>query len=110
MEIVRQPKSKIRTTDVLRLAAIARDFYLDGKSKIEIAESYGISRFKVARLLEEARAAGVCLSSTCRSESIRRCPGGCSQRTDCGTRSSSKAPRFPRRCYGLDWRVSPEIS
>ena len=59
MEIVRQPKSKIRTTDVLRLGAIARDFYLDGKSKIEIAESYGISRFKVARLLEEARAAGV---------------------------------------------------
>ena len=55
MEIVRQPKSKIRTTDVLRLAAIARDFYLDGKSKIDIAESYGISRFKVARLLEEAR-------------------------------------------------------
>lgn len=59
MEIVGPPRSGIRTTDLLRLAAIARDFYLDGKSKIDIAEDYGISRFKVARLLEEARAAGV---------------------------------------------------
>lgn len=59
MEIVGSPRSGIRTTDLLRLAAIARDFYLDGKSKIDIAEDYGISRFKVARLLEEARAAGV---------------------------------------------------
>jgi DNA-binding transcriptional regulator LsrR (DeoR family) len=59
MEIVGQPRSRIRTTDLLRLAAIARDFYLDGKSKSDIAETYGISRFKVARLLEEARATGV---------------------------------------------------
>jgi len=59
MEIVGPPRSGIRTTDLLRLAAIARDFYLEGKSKIDIAEDYGISRFKVARLLEEARAAGV---------------------------------------------------
>ncbi|WP_405576335.1 sugar-binding transcriptional regulator [Streptomyces sp. NBC_01092] len=29
-------------------------FYLDGKSKIEIAEEFGISRFKVARRLETA--------------------------------------------------------
>jgi DNA-binding transcriptional regulator LsrR (DeoR family) len=59
MEIVGQPRSRIRTTDLLRLAAIARDFYLGGKSKSDIAETYGISRFKVARLLEEARATGV---------------------------------------------------
>jgi DNA-binding transcriptional regulator LsrR (DeoR family) len=59
MEIVGQPRSRIRTTDLLRLAAIARDFYLDGKSKSDIAATYGISRFKVARLLEEARATGV---------------------------------------------------
>jgi len=44
---------------MLRLAAIARDFYVNGKSKSDIAEEYGISRFKVARLLEEARVAGV---------------------------------------------------
>jgi DNA-binding transcriptional regulator LsrR (DeoR family) len=59
MEIVGPPRSRIRTTDLMRLAAIARDFYLDGKSKSDIAERYGISRFKVARLLEEARAGGV---------------------------------------------------
>jgi DNA-binding transcriptional regulator LsrR (DeoR family) len=59
MEIVGPPRSRIRTTDLMRLAAIARDFYLDGKSKSDIAEHYGISRFKVARLLEEARAGGV---------------------------------------------------
>ncbi|HEY9377152.1 MAG TPA: sugar-binding domain-containing protein [Jiangellaceae bacterium] len=59
MEIAGPPRSRLRTTDVLRLAAIARDFYLDGRSKSDIAESYGISRFKVARLLDEARASGV---------------------------------------------------
>jgi DNA-binding transcriptional regulator LsrR (DeoR family) len=40
-------------------AAVARRYYLDGKSKIEIAEEYGLSRFKVARLLEIARSSGM---------------------------------------------------
>src|SRR3954447_21318131 len=43
---------------VLR-ASIARRYYLDGKSKIEIADEFGLSRFKVARLLEAARASGL---------------------------------------------------
>jgi DNA-binding transcriptional regulator LsrR (DeoR family) len=59
MEFVGQPASGARVAGIMRLAAIARDFYLAGKSKSDIAEEYGISRFKVARLLEEARAAGV---------------------------------------------------
>jgi DNA-binding transcriptional regulator LsrR (DeoR family) len=33
---------------------MARLFYLENKSKIEIAEEFGISRFKVARMLENA--------------------------------------------------------
>lgn len=41
------------------LARIGRDYYLDNRSKVEIAETYGVSRFQVARLLEEARASGV---------------------------------------------------
>jgi DNA-binding transcriptional regulator LsrR (DeoR family) len=45
--------------ELVRLAAVARDFYLEGKSKSEIAEEHGLSRFKVARLLQEARAAGI---------------------------------------------------
>ena len=36
------------------LASIARRYYLDGRSKVEIAEEFGVSRFKVARLIDEA--------------------------------------------------------
>jgi DNA-binding transcriptional regulator LsrR (DeoR family) len=43
---------------VLR-ASIARRYYVDGKSKIEIADEFGLSRFKVARLLEIARTSGL---------------------------------------------------
>ena len=40
-------------------ASVARRYYLDGRSKIEIAEEYGLSRFKVARLIESARSSGL---------------------------------------------------
>ena len=40
-------------------ASVARRYYLDGRSKIEIAEEFALSRFKVARLLEDARASGL---------------------------------------------------
>src|SRR3954469_19929920 len=40
-------------------ASIARRYYLDGRSKIEIAEELGLSRFKVARLLDVARETGL---------------------------------------------------
>lgn len=44
-----------------RRAAIraARMFYLEDRSKVEIAAELGISRFKVARLLADAREAGI---------------------------------------------------
>src|SRR5919205_3125949 len=41
------------------LASVARRYYLDGKSKVEIADELKLSRFKVARLLDEARASGL---------------------------------------------------
>jgi DNA-binding transcriptional regulator LsrR (DeoR family) len=41
------------------MATAARRHFIDGRSKIEIAEELGVSRFKVARLLETARATGV---------------------------------------------------
>lgn len=44
---------------LVRLAEIARRFYLDGRSKVEIAEEFGLSRFKVARALEAARDRGI---------------------------------------------------
>lgn len=40
-------------------ASIARRYYLDGRSKSEIADEFEISRFKVARLLEDGRASGL---------------------------------------------------
>lgn len=40
-------------------ASVARRYYLDGKSKIEIGEEFQLSRFKVARLLDDARASGL---------------------------------------------------
>jgi DNA-binding transcriptional regulator LsrR (DeoR family) len=41
------------------LASVARRFYLDGRSKVEIGEEFGLSRFKVARLLDAARDSGL---------------------------------------------------
>ncbi|GAA4655747.1 sugar-binding transcriptional regulator [Arthrobacter cryoconiti] len=41
------------------LADIGRAYYLDNRSKVEIATEYGISRFQVARFLDEARAEGI---------------------------------------------------
>jgi DNA-binding transcriptional regulator LsrR (DeoR family) len=49
----------LRPAELVRAAAIARRYYLDGKSKVEIAREFGLSRFKVARVLDEARATGL---------------------------------------------------
>jgi DNA-binding transcriptional regulator LsrR (DeoR family) len=40
-------------------AAVARRYFIDGKSRIEIADEFGMSRFKVARLLTFARSSGL---------------------------------------------------
>ncbi|HEX8101766.1 MAG TPA: sugar-binding domain-containing protein [Solirubrobacteraceae bacterium] len=44
---------------LLLTATVARRHYLDGASKRDIADELGLSRFKVARLLEQARASGM---------------------------------------------------
>jgi DNA-binding transcriptional regulator LsrR (DeoR family) len=41
------------------LASVARRFYLQGRSKLEIADEFGISRFKVARMIDTARESGL---------------------------------------------------
>jgi DNA-binding transcriptional regulator LsrR (DeoR family) len=48
-----------RPSEVVLAAQVARQFYLDGVSKVDIAERLGISRFRVARLLDSAREAGM---------------------------------------------------
>jgi DNA-binding transcriptional regulator LsrR (DeoR family) len=45
--------------ELVLLAAVARRHYLHQQSKVEIADELGISRFKVARLLESARDRGL---------------------------------------------------
>jgi DNA-binding transcriptional regulator LsrR (DeoR family) len=43
----------------LQASLVARQFYIDGISKSDIAKELGISRFKVARLIDMARAEGI---------------------------------------------------
>src|SRR6476619_3946321 len=45
--------------EMVTASRIARLFYLDGWSKVQIADELGLTRFKVARLLELARASGM---------------------------------------------------
>ena len=48
-----------RPAEVVLAARVARQYYLEGLSKVEIADGLGISRFRVARLLEAARESGM---------------------------------------------------
>ncbi|WP_199254215.1 sugar-binding transcriptional regulator [Mycolicibacterium mengxianglii] len=45
--------------DLFQRAVIARRYYLEGRTRIQIAEEFGISRFKVAREIDEALASGM---------------------------------------------------
>lgn len=44
---------------LVQAAVIARQFFIDGRSKKEIADDLGLSRFQVARILDEARDLGL---------------------------------------------------
>src|ERR1700728_2378662 len=48
-----------RPSEIVLAARVARQFYLDGVSKVDIADRLGISRFRVARLLDSARETGM---------------------------------------------------
>lgn len=45
--------------ELIRLSLAASRYYRDGKSRVEIAEELGVSRFKVARMLEKAQEVGI---------------------------------------------------
>src|ERR1044072_2092942 len=45
--------------EAITAASIARRFYVLGQSKLEIAAEFGVSRFKVARILDQARESGL---------------------------------------------------
>jgi DNA-binding transcriptional regulator LsrR (DeoR family) len=46
-------------SEVVLAARVAREYYLEGISKVDIADRLGISRFRVARLLDSARESGM---------------------------------------------------
>jgi DNA-binding transcriptional regulator LsrR (DeoR family) len=48
-----------RPSEVVLAARVARQYYLEGVSKVDIADRLGISRFRVARLLDGARDSGM---------------------------------------------------
>src|SRR6266536_3153736 len=45
--------------ELVLTASVARRYYVDGLSKVEIADEFRLSRFKVARLLSAARTSGL---------------------------------------------------
>jgi DNA-binding transcriptional regulator LsrR (DeoR family) len=46
-------------SDLVQTAAVARRYFLEDRSKLEIAEEFGLSRYKVARMLARARQSGL---------------------------------------------------
>jgi len=45
--------------ELLLASSVARRYYLDGRTKVEIGDEFRLSRFKVARVLETARSQGL---------------------------------------------------
>ncbi|MDQ0613940.1 DNA-binding transcriptional regulator LsrR (DeoR family) [Microbacterium sp. W4I4] len=43
----------------IQLAHVAREHYVNGKSRVEISSETGLSRFKIGRMLDEARERGI---------------------------------------------------
>lgn len=54
-----------RPSEALLTARVARMYYLEDRSKSDIADEVGVSRFRVARLLEAARRDGVVKIEIC---------------------------------------------
>lgn len=57
--MVDAPRSGRTQGSLVEAARVARRFYVDNKQKSEIADELGLSRFKVARLLDLARSSGI---------------------------------------------------
>jgi DNA-binding transcriptional regulator LsrR (DeoR family) len=50
---------RLGPAELVLATSVARRYYLDGRTKIEIGDEFHLSRFKVARLLETARSQGL---------------------------------------------------
>lgn len=51
--------SDLRLDDLVLAAAVARRYFLDDRTKVQIAAELSLSRFKVARLIDLARSSGI---------------------------------------------------
>jgi DNA-binding transcriptional regulator LsrR (DeoR family) len=49
----------MRPDDLFERVLVARRYYLEGRTRVQIAEEFGISRFKVSRMLDEALESGM---------------------------------------------------
>ena len=82
---------RVGPEELTEVVAIARRHYVDGVSRVDIATERGLSRFKVGRVLQAARAAGMlCTMASAEATSARE--------TDwpCGVLRSQSTERFPR--------------
>ncbi|CCQ15561.1 Transcriptional regulator [Rhodococcus sp. AW25M09] len=50
---------RVGPEELVQQGLIARRYYLDDRTRVQIAEEFGLSRFKVARILEDAVASGM---------------------------------------------------
>jgi len=89
----------IRPAELVLAASIARRFYVDGVSKVDIGQEFGISRFKVARILTEARKRGLVRVDI-------RLPGSIDGDLSAGLRDALGL----RRVIVLDHPAEPEAS
>ena len=55
----RQPGKGPGKAETILLAEVAREYYFGGRSKTEIAKDFALSRFSIARMLDDARTFGV---------------------------------------------------
>lgn len=63
-------KEDMGPDEIVRIGYIAQRHYRDGRSRVEIADELGLSRFKVARMLESAIEQGIVTISIQTPESI----------------------------------------
>lgn len=50
---------RVGPEELMQRGSIARRYYVDGRTRVQIADEFGLSRFKVARILEDAVASGM---------------------------------------------------
>lgn len=58
-DAAQKPRRELDRATQIRLADVATSFYVDGRSKIQIAEQLSVSRFAVAKMLDEALEFGI---------------------------------------------------